>query len=76
MVIENQVSADRSLMDEKAWSNAEDISRVGHTPEGIPISNSNTFIVVIGNCCELGEILEDLRIAPYDSWGEMEQYEK
>ena len=56
-------------------SNTEDISRVGQSLEGMPINNTTTIISTIGNHSELGEILEDLRLAPYESWAEMDQYE-
>ena len=49
------------------WSNTEDISRVGNYLVRIPISNSTIVIVTIGNRGELGEILEYLRLSPYES---------
>ena len=67
--MENQGSADRIPSDGDAWSDTEDISRVVYYPEGLGINNATTVIDTIGNCCELGDILEDLRLAPYYSWG-------
>ena len=46
---------------------------VGQSPKVIGITNSTNFISTIGNHWRLGEILEDVRLASYESWGEMEQ---
>ena len=56
-------------------SNTKDTS-LGHPPKVLDINNSTTVISAIGNCCDLGDILEDLRISPYNICEEMDQYEK
>ena len=60
----NQGRADRSPRDGEVWSDPEDTSRVAYYPEVIAIINVTTLISIIGDCCELGDILEDLRLAP------------
>lgn len=42
--------------------------RVGKSPGGIAINNTTTVIVTIGNRLDLGEILEELWLSPYESW--------
>ena len=49
------------------WSDTEDVSRVGQSLVGIPINNSTTVIDNTGKRGEVGKILEDLRLAPYDN---------
>ena len=65
--IEKQGSADRSPRYGEVWSNTYNIYRVGQSPEGLDINNATTVIFTIGNRCNLGEILEDLSLAPNDS---------
>ena len=62
--------------DGEAWSVTGIVSRAGKSPKGIYINNATHFVSTIGNCYELREILEDLRLAPYESYVGMEQYEK
>ena len=60
----------------EAWLDTENISSVGKYLEGLTILNNSTIVVAtIGNCGNPGDILEDLRLTPYDSWSEIEQYE-
>ena len=59
------------------WLDMGNIYRVGQSLVGLTIlNNSTTVISAIGNRGETGEILEDLRLAPYESWPNMKQYEK
>ena len=49
----------------------------GHSLEEIFILNKcKTGISTIGNSSEIGEILDDLRLAPYYSWSSVEHYDK
>ena len=76
MGIENQISAEESSREGKLWSDMEDISRLGNSLKGLPILNKSMNIIAnIGNCTDPGYILEDLRIAPHESWSYMDQYE-
>ena len=49
---------------------------VGQSPSAVGINNATNDISTIGNRGEIEEILEDLRLAPYDTWGVMEQDER
>ena len=44
------------------------MSRLRHSTEVFDINNANTDIATIGNCYDIGEILEDLRLYPYRIW--------
>ena len=71
MGTEQQGNDDIIPRDREACYNKGDIPMVGHPPENIGINNTTHFIATIGNHFKLGKILEDLRIDPYKSWGEM-----
>ena len=75
MGIEYQGRAYRSPRELEARSDTEGVYRVRQSIEVIPINNSTNFIFAIGNLDELGEILEDLRLFPYDIWEDMENYD-
>ena len=52
------------------------IYRVGQYLKELPIfNNSTTVIFAIRNRGELGDILEYLRLVPYESWADMENYD-
>ena len=65
MGTKNQGIAERIPRGGEACYDTEDISRVCHSPEGIAINNATNVISTIFNRYKLGEILEDLRLAPY-----------
>ena len=55
MRIENQGISDKFPRDEEVWLDTEDMFRVKHPLEGLPILNNyTTFIFTIGNYGELG----------------------
>ena len=76
MGIRNQGIGDIILRDGDPWSDTEDIYRVDNSSKGLAVNNDTTIVVAIGDCYKLGEILEDIRLTLYESWEEMEQYEK
>ena len=50
----------------------EDISRLEKSLEGLPIFNNSTNVIAtIVNHGEIGEIMGDLSITPYESWDSM-----
>ena len=49
---------------------------VGKTPKGIGINNTKNVIATIGKHINLMDILEYLRLSPYEIWWEMEHNEK
>ena len=65
---------DRIPRYEETWSDTDDTSRVEQSFKGIHMNNSTTVIYIVGNRGKIGEILEDLKLVPYENWLEMEQY--
>ena len=59
------------------WFDTEDIPRLGQSLEGLPILNNyTTVITAISHRGEIGEILGDHIIYPYDSFLDIEQCKK
>ena len=69
MINGNQRIMERRPRDEEDWYDMGDISMLEHYHEGIGINNSKDIITTIGNRFKLGEILKDVRLGPYESWG-------